>query len=307
GGMEKEHHVPQDKQLLVHAGDMVDAGDPLVEGPLVPHDILRIRGEEALQNYLLMEVQAVYRSQNVAINDKHLEIIIRQMLRKVRIENPGDTVCLPSEVVDKFRFRAENDRLAHSVKIKDPGDSQLSVGSIVPKPEFDALVNKVEEDGGTPPTKDRKPRPAVGRTLLLGITKASLQSESFISAASFQETTKVLTEAAITGATDNLLGLKENVILGHLIPAGTAFKPYLGMRVRHLAEPVPEKYVAPVEAHEMMRQAVSAAADVAGMPSPFGGAMGISGPSATISPSATLPSEALPGTLPEAELADEQP
>ncbi|MBI4579463.1 MAG: DNA-directed RNA polymerase subunit beta', partial [Planctomycetes bacterium] len=271
GGMEKEHHVPQDKQLLVHAGDYVEAGDPLVEGPLVPHDILRIKGEEALYTYLLAEIQAVYRSQNVSINDKHLEIILRQMLRKVRIENPGDGTFLPTEVVDKFRFRSENERLAHSVKIKDPGDSKLAAAGVLPKVEFDALVAKIEEEGGTPPTKDRRPRPAVGRTLLLGITKASLQSESFISAASFQETTKVLTEAAITGATDYLLGLKENVILGHLIPAGTAFKPYLGLRVRHLAEPVPEKEVAPAEAHEMMQQAVSAAADLAGTATPLGG------------------------------------
>lgn len=275
GGMEKEHHVPQDKQLLVHAGDLIEAGDPLVEGPLVPHDILRIRGEEALQNYLLMEVQAVYRSQNVAINDKHLEIILRQMLRKVRIENPGDSPFLPNEVADKFKFRQENMVLGQSVKIKDPGDSKLSVGDIVPRSEFDALVSKTEEEGGTPPTKDRKPRPAVGRTMLLGITKASLQSESFISAASFQETTKVLTEAAITGATDYLLGLKENVILGHLIPAGTAFKPYLGMRVRHLAEPVPEREVAPTEAHEMMQQAVSAASDMANSVNPLGGVSGL--------------------------------
>ncbi len=271
GGMEKEHHVPQDKQLLVHASDYIEAGDPLVEGPLIPHDILRIKGEEALQNYLLAEIQAVYRSQNVAINDKHLEIILRQMLRKVRIEGPGDSTFLPSEIVDKFRFRYENERLAQSVKIKDPGDSKLNAGAIMPRPEFDAVVGKVEEEGGTPPTKDRKPRPAVGRTLLLGITKASLQSESFISAASFQETTKVLTEAAITGATDYLLGLKENVILGHLIPAGTAFKPYLGLRVRHLAEPLPEKEIAPAEAHEMMQQAVSAAAELGGTPPSMGG------------------------------------
>jgi len=290
GGMEKEHHVPQDKQVLVHAGDYVEAGDPLVEGPLVPHDILRIKGEEALQQYLLAEIQAVYRSQNVTINDKHLEIILRQMLRKVRIDNPGDSTFLPSEVVDKFRFRQENERLAQSVKIKDPGDSNLNVGDIIPRSEFDALVAKIEEEGGTPPTKDRKPRPAVGRTLLLGITKASLQSESFISAASFQETTKVLTEAAISGAQDSLVGLKENVILGHLIPAGTAFKPYLGLRVRHLAEPVPEREVAPVEAHEMMQQAVSAAADLsATTPGSLGGGVALSSP-----PSSTLPAVETP-------------
>ncbi len=263
GGMEKEHHVPQDKQLLVHAGDYVEAGDPLVEGPLVPHDILRIKGEDALQLYLLNEVQAVYRSQNVSINDKHIEIIIRQMLRKVRIETPGDTEFLPNEVVDRFEFRRVNEQLARSVKIKDPGDSELAAGAIVSRSEFDAIVSRIEEEGGTPPTKDRKPKPAVARTLLLGITKASLQSGSFIAAASFQETTKVLTEAAISGATDTLVGLKENVILGHLIPAGTGFSPYLGMRVKHLGEPLPEHEVAPSEAHAMMQQAVEAAAELA--------------------------------------------
>jgi len=245
-GMEKEHHVPQDKQLLVHTGDYVEAGDPLIEGPLVPHDILRIKGEEALQIYLLNEVQAVYRSQNVNINDKHLEIIIAQMLRKVRVENPGDSKFLPNEVVDKFRFRAENERLARSVKIKEPGDSEFTAGQIVSKAEFDEVVAAIEEQGGTPPTKDRKPKPATAKTLLLGITKASLQSESFISAASFQETTKVLTEAALSGAVDRLVGLKENVILGHLIPAGTAFKPYLEMKLRHVGEPVPPAPPTPV-------------------------------------------------------------
>ncbi len=263
GGMEKEHHVPQDKQLLVHAGDYVEAGDPLVEGPLVPHDILRIKGEEALQLYLLSEVQAVYRSQNVTINDKHIEIIIRQMLRKVRIETTGDTGFLPNEVVDRFEFRRVNEELTRSVKIKDPGDSEFQAGAIVPKGEFDAVVSRIQEEGGTPPTKDRKPKPAIARTLLLGITKASLQSGSFISAASFQETTKVLTEAALSGASDTLVGLKENVILGHLIPAGTGFNPYLGLRVRHLGEPLPEHEVAPSEAHAMMQQAVDAAAGLA--------------------------------------------
>jgi DNA-directed RNA polymerase subunit beta' len=248
---------------LVHGGDRVEAGDPLVDGPLVPHDILRIKGEEALFIYLLAEIQAVYRSQNVTINDKHIEIIIRQMLRKVKIDSPGDSDFLPSDVVDKFRFRVENERLEKSIKIKDPGDSKLEVATILPKPEFEALVNQIEEEGGTPPTKDRRPRRAAAQTLLLGITKASLGSESFISAASFQETTKVLTEAAISGATDPLLGLKENVILGHLIPAGTAFKLHLDIRVQHLAEPVPERELAPTDAHAMMQEAASAAAELA--------------------------------------------
>jgi len=256
--MEKEHHVPQDKQLLVHAGDYVEAGDPLIEGPLVPHDILRIKGEEALQVYLLNEIQAVYRSQNVNINDKHIEIIISQMLRKVKIESPGHSSFLPGEVVDKFKFRQENERLARSVRISDPGDTELEVGQIVTKDELAEINEEVEAQGGTP-AKGKRPRPATAKTLLLGITKASLQSESFISAASFQETTKVLTEAALSGAVDRLIGLKENVVLGHLIPAGTGFKPYVDMKIKHAGEPVPEREEAPAEALVQAADAAQAA------------------------------------------------
>lgn len=148
-------------------------------------DILRIRGEEELQTYMLKEVQNVYRSQNVPIDDKHIEIIIGQMLRKVKIEDAGDTNLLPGQIMDKFKFREENK------KIKDMGG-----------------------------------KPSTAKPLLLGITRASLQADSFISAASFQETTKVLTRAALEGKVDNLVGLKENVILGHLVPAGTGYKSY---------------------------------------------------------------------------------
>ena len=188
---EHEHSVPQGKHLRVHKGDEVNAGDPLVDGPLVPHDILRINGEETVQNYLLREVQNVYRSQGVSIDDKHVEIILAQMMRKVQVADPGDSEFLPGAVVDKFRFRKENERLR----------------------------------------KERK-KPATGQTLLLGITKASLSSESFISAASFQETTKVLTEAAMAGKRDYLVGLKENVILGHMVPTGTGFRDHFRTRVK---------------------------------------------------------------------------
>ncbi|UCF33941.1 MAG: DNA-directed RNA polymerase subunit beta' [Phycisphaerales bacterium] len=245
-GMEKEHHVPQDKQLLVHAGDHVEAGDPLIEGPLIPHDILRIRGEEALHSYLLSEIQAVYRSQNVRINDKHLEIIIAQMLRKVKIEQPGDSGFLPGEVVDKFRFRMENEQLSKSVVVSNPGDSELEVGQLRLKSEL-VEINEEVEAGGGEPAKGKRPKPASAATLLLGITKASLSSESFISSASFQETTKVLTEAALCGAVDELRGLKENVILGHLIPAGSGFHRYLNMRIKKIGEPVPVPTPAPTE------------------------------------------------------------
>ncbi|MGD9110465.1 MAG: DNA-directed RNA polymerase subunit beta', partial [Phycisphaerales bacterium] len=241
-GMEREHHVPRDRHLNVHTGDMVEAGDPLTDGPLVPHDILRIKGEEALQRYLIGEIQNVYRSQNVGINDKHVEIIVSQMMRKVEIESVGASDFLPGEVVDKFVFKKENERLADSIKITKVGDAtDLSEGKVLNKDELAAINEKVEMIGGEP-AKGRKPKPATAKTLLLGITKASLQSESFIAAASFQETTKVLTEASLGGRVDELRGLKENVILGHLIPAGTAFKPYLEMKVKHLAEaPLPKE------------------------------------------------------------------
>ena len=181
-GVEKEHLIPYGKHVIVHRGETVQAGDPLTEGPLIPHDILRVNGAAALQDYLLREVQNVYRSQNVTIDDKHIEIIVGQMMRKVQVKDTGDTELLPTEVVDRFRFRDLNEEIRK---------------------------NEGEE--------------ATFEPMLLGITKASLQSESFISAASFQETTKVLTGAALAGKTDHLVGLKENVILGHLIPAGTGF------------------------------------------------------------------------------------
>ena len=191
GGLEREHLVPQGKNLRVHRGDIVTAGEALVDGPLVPHDILAIQGEKAVQDYLLREIQTVYRAQGVQIDDKHIEIIVAQMMRKVQIEDPGDSDFLPGAVADKFRFRDANETL-----------------------------------------RKQKKKPAMASGLLLGITKASLQSESFISAASFQETTKVLTEAALAGKSDQLVGLKENVILGHLVPTGTGFREYQKTRVR---------------------------------------------------------------------------
>ena len=188
---EHEHAVPQGKHLRVHKGDEVRAGEPLVDGPLHPQDILRIRGEEELLRYLMNEVQNVYRSQGVTIDDKHIETILAQMVRKVEVKDSGDSDFLPGAVVEKFRFRRSNDDLRRQRK-----------------------------------------KPATGQTLLLGITKASLSSDSFISAASFQETTKVLTEAAIAGRRDHLVGLKENVILGHMVPTGTGFRDHYRTRVK---------------------------------------------------------------------------
>ncbi|MCD4831468.1 MAG: DNA-directed RNA polymerase subunit beta' [Anaerohalosphaeraceae bacterium] len=263
--MEKEHHVPRDRHLNVHTGDMVEAGDPLTDGPLVPHDILRIKGEEALQKYLLAEVQNVYRSQNVTINEKHVEIILSQMMQKVEIESIGDSEFLPGEIISKKQFKQNNEELSRSLKISDIGDTDLVEDKVYAKSEVEEANEKAEKLVGEP-AKGKKPRPATAKTLLLGITKASLQSESFISAASFQETTKVLTEASLGGKVDQLIGLKENVILGHLIPAGTAFRPYVEMKVKHLVKaPLPKELAELKESHDAEAQADAAARAALGL------------------------------------------
>jgi len=248
-GIEREHLVPHGKHFLVHTGDIVKAGQALVDGPLVPHDILRVSGEEAVQQYLLHEIQQVYQSQRVEINDKHAEIIIARMLRKVKIETPGDTNLLPGLVMDRFQFRQANQKLATCVKIKDPGDSDFTEGAILPKEVFEQTNAEIEALGGTP-AKGKRPKSATASTQLLGITKAAVQSDSFISAASFQETTKVLTEAALAGKVDKLVGLKENVILGHLIPAGTGFRLFQESEVNYRREALEELANAPAQMME---------------------------------------------------------
>jgi DNA-directed RNA polymerase subunit beta' len=230
-GTEREHIIPHGKQLLVHNGDHVKAGDALVRGPLVPQDILAVSGEEAVQQYLLHEIQTVYRAQRVVIDDKHIELVVSQMLRKVKVEDVGDTSLLPGVLLDKFEFRKINQQLQGCVRVADPGDSEFHEGDVVPV-ETVNQVNQELEASDAKPVKTAKPRPATATTQLLGITKGAVQSESFISAASFQETTKVLTEAAIAGKSDGLVGLKENVILGHLIPAGTGFRLHQQSEVR---------------------------------------------------------------------------
>ncbi len=248
-GIEREHLVPHGKHFQVHSGDIVKAGQALVDGPLVPHDILRVSGEEAVQQYLLHEIQQVYQSQKVEINDKHCEIIIARMLRKVKIETSGDTNLLPGLVMDRFQFRRVNEELSGCVKIANPGDSDYSAGTIIPKEAFEQTNAQIEALGGTP-AKGKKPKSATASTQLLGITKAAVQSNSFISAASFQETTKVLTEAALAGKVDRLVGLKENVILGHLIPAGTGFRIFQESEVNYRREALEELANAPVQSLE---------------------------------------------------------
>ncbi len=195
--------MPRGKHILVREGDIVSSGDQMVDGAANPHDILSIRGEKALTNYLVDEIQEVYRLQGVKINDKHIEVIVKQMLRRVRIKEPGDTILLTSEAVEKRVFFEENER--------------------------------VLAQGGTPATAE---------PLLLGITRASLSTSSWLSAASFQETTRVLTEAACEGREDGLRGLKENVIMGRLIPAGTGLPMYrnidINVELPEIPVPTPE-------------------------------------------------------------------
>ena len=190
-GDPREYLVAKTKHIAVQKGDFVKAGEPLTDGATNPHDILRIDGVKSLASYLVNEIQEIYRLQGVRINDKHIEVIVRQMLRRVKIADIGDTGFLPEEHVERYRVVAENQR--------------------------------VVADGG---------KPATYEPLLLGITKAALSSESFISAASFQETTKVLTEAAVSGKVDSLRGLKENVIMGRLIPAGTGLARYTERKMK---------------------------------------------------------------------------
>jgi DNA-directed RNA polymerase subunit beta' len=198
GAEPREYSLPRGVHVNVQEGDRVRAGEPLMDGPSNPHDILAVLGEKALQSYLVNEIQEVYRLQGVNINDKHIEVIVRQMMRWVKVEDVGDTEFLVDEQVDRYRFLEENERVLQA--------------------------------GG---------RPATGRPLLLGITKASLSTDSFISAASFQETTRVLTEASISGRVDHLRGLKENVTMGRLIPAGTGFEYYRQVRIPHDEPPPP--------------------------------------------------------------------
>jgi DNA-directed RNA polymerase subunit beta' len=225
-GEVKKYLVPLSKQILVQENDYVRAGIPLSDGAITPADILAIKGPTKVQEYIVNEVQEVYRMQGVKINDKHFEIIVRQMMRKVEIVDPGDTKFLEKQVVDKLDFMNENDWIFGKKVINDIGDSQnYRQGQII-------SARKLRDDNSILRRKDlklidaREAVPATSSQELQGITKAALQTNSFISAASFQETTKVLNEAAIFGRIDDLEGLKENVIVGHLIPAGTGIRKY---------------------------------------------------------------------------------
>ena len=221
---QKKYLVPLSRQILVQEHDAVRAGTPLSDGSITPNDILAIKGPTAVQEYIVNEVQDVYRLQGVKINDKHFEIIVRQMMRKVRIDDPGDTIFLEQELVDKLDFADENDRIWGKKVVTDAGDSEVLVkGQIV-------SARKLRDENSSLKRRDlklvqvRDAVPATSTQVLQGITRAALGTKSFMSAASFQETTKVLNEAAIRGKVDHLEGMKENVICGHLIPAGTGLR-----------------------------------------------------------------------------------
>ena len=225
-GAKKSYLVPLAKQILVQENDYVKAGTPLSDGGVSPTDILNILGPVKAQEYIVNEVQAVYRLQGVKINDKHFEIIVRQMMRKVEITNPGDTEFLQEELVDKWQFMDVNDKIYGKYVVEDAGDSQrYEAGNIINARELRSENSSLERQG-LKLLVVHEARPATARLILQGITRAALRTNSFISAASFQETTKVLSESAIRARVDHLEGLKENVICGHLIPAGTGLSDY---------------------------------------------------------------------------------
>ena len=222
----KRYLVPLSRQIIVQENDYVKAGMPLSDGAITPSDILRILGPTKVQEYIVNEVQEVYRMQGVKINDKHFEVIVRQMMNKVQIEDPGDTRFFEDQIVDKWEFMDVNDELYDKVVVTDAGDStNVQAGQII-------SVRKLRDENSSLKRRDMKPVqvrdivPATSNQVLQGITRAALQTSSFISAASFQETTKVLNEAAIQGKSDPLENLKENVICGHLIPGGTGLRDY---------------------------------------------------------------------------------
>jgi DNA-directed RNA polymerase subunit beta' len=230
-GVVKKYLVPLTRQILAQDGDFVKAGTPLSDGQTAPADILSIKGPFAVQEYVVNEIQEVYRLQGVKINDKHIEVIVRQMMKKVEIVDPGDTRFLEEDLEDRLTFNEENDWIFDKKIVTEAGESsKLKAGQIV-------SLREVREENSVLRRSDRKlvefrdARPATSRPVLLGITKASLGTQSWISAASFQETTKVLSSAAIMGKTDDMLGLKENVITGHHIPAGTGLREFENMIV----------------------------------------------------------------------------
>lgn len=225
GSIQKVYNVSYGKHILVQEGDEIPAGEKITDGPIDPHDILKIKGTNAVQEYLVNEIQDVYRLQGVKINDKHIEVIVKQMLQKLQVISSGDTLFIEEDLVNRIKFIEENDKVKSMVVVENPGDSSLMTGDLLTKSKLRELNTELtRKDKGK--IEIREAEPATFGNILLGITQAALSTESFLSAASFQETTKVLTNAAISAKVDTLGGLKENVIMGHIIPAGTGLKKY---------------------------------------------------------------------------------
>ena len=224
-GEERTYSIPYGKHVIVHEGDFINAGTNLCEGAISPADILHVLGPAAVRDYLVNEIQEVYRLQGVKINDKHIEVIVSQMMQKVSVKDPGDTRFLEEDRVAKKEFFLENERISQMAIVNNPGDSDLEPEVMIDRNEFLEINKELKSDGKKVATY-KKPKPATFEPILMGITRASLNTESFISAASFQETTRVLTDASTAGKTDYLQGLKENVAVGRLIPAGTGTPEY---------------------------------------------------------------------------------
>lgn len=237
GKDERRYLIPMGKHVLVQDNDVIRSGERLSDGAIDPHDILRIKGVSAVQEYLVNEIQEVYRMQGVKINDKHIEVIVRQMMQKVHILDPGDTRFLEDDYVDSSTVNEENEHIKEMVVVVKKGDSKLKNGQLISKKKM-REINADLRKKSKKVVEFRDAEPATSEPVLLGITQAALTTDSFVSAASFQETTKVLTDAAIEGKVDHLLGLKENVIMGHLIPAGTGLKKFRSIIVTSKEEPI---------------------------------------------------------------------
>ncbi|MFA7360140.1 MAG: DNA-directed RNA polymerase subunit beta' [Candidatus Kapaibacterium sp.] len=254
GSKKIDYRIPVSKHILIRSGDYVSAGEPLTGGAFDPVDILKIKGVSEVQEYLVNEIQEVYRIQGVKINDKHIEVIVRQMLQKVKVTSSGDTTFLEGDVIHKNAFAEGNEKIRGMVVVSDKGDSDaVSTGELLPKKavkELNSLLKKKNKTG----IKTRDAVPATADAVLLGITQTSLSTDSFISAASFQETTRVLTDAAIKGKVDYLLGLKENVIIGQIIPAGTGLRKYKELIVSHIDKHSMEEFNEVVDETEKVKK-----------------------------------------------------
>ncbi len=254
---EKKYMLPVTRDLLVFDGDFVRAGDPLTEGPRSPSDILKVLGHAKAREFLVNEILAVYAEQGVKINPKHVEVIVRQMMQKVRILDPGDTEFLEGDSVNRQRFERINKGLTDMMLVEEPGDTTYSVGSLVTSRDLRRENSRVKKAGGSD-GKARLAHPAQWEPVLLGITQAALTTESFLSAASFQETTRVLTDAAIERKRDNLTGLKENIIMGHIIPAGTGLAKFRTIQVKNREN----EWMPPVREAEELDEVVTGSEEV---------------------------------------------